>query len=155
MYIIAIKHVKVGLHPVDSRYIIQIMPETGNPNESPRPIEKPVTSEMIQRAADAGLVTEVFSSMRLAQNPISASEGGKMLSKAQKIEADRFDQQASLYQELSDLSDDPEWKKIYQPQADSLHQQASLNRDSAESSETAAKQLEGTGVPFVLKPLKK
>lgn len=128
------------------------MPETGNQGEAPRPIEKPVTIDALRKAAEAGYVSEVYRTIRLAGKPVSASEGGELLNIAVRVEADRLEKEADLLQSLAGLSDDPGWQDVFAPRANEMRTHAESNRAEANAKQSAIDGLRGTGVPFHLTP---
>lgn len=128
------------------------MTEAVNQGEAPRPIEKPVTIEALRKAAEAGYVSEVYRTIRLAGKPVSASEGGELLNIAGRAEADRLEKEADVLQGLADLSDDPGWQDVFVPRASELKAHAESNRAEADAKQSAIDGLRGTGVPFSLTP---
>lgn len=105
--------------------------------EKEQEITKPVTKDVLRKAAQAGYVAEVQSSIGFASTPITLGEGVELITTALEVEAKKLEGEAEVLHGLSELSDDPRWQAKFLPRALELRSSARANRDEIGEREKA------------------
>ena len=113
-------------------------------------MERPVTKDSLQRAAEAGFADEVRLTIKLAETPLTAVEGGTIVNTAFDIQATNLEREVAILQELAGLSDDPEWEATFGLRAEELSSRAQAMRESIATSQQGIEGLRGTNIPYYL-----
>ncbi len=100
--------------------------------EAPRPIEKPVTKDILWLAAGAGYHEEVHTSIQFATPSLTLAEGVELVTTGMRAEALKLEREADVLQNLAGLSDHPRWQEKFGERASELRSRASTNREEAD-----------------------